>query len=76
MTLSLSCAKAAELLSQALDEPLGLVDQLRLKYHLAICGNCSNVDDQFKQLSGLMSRPEVFDGTDTPEMNPEVKNQA
>lgn len=76
MTPSLSCVKAAELMSQALDEPLGLVDQLRLKYHITICGNCRNVDDQFKQLSGLMSSPEVFDGADMPDMNPEVKNQA
>lgn len=76
MTPSISCVKAAELMSQALDEPLGVVDQLRLKYHVTICGNCRNVDDQFKQLSGLMHSPDAFNGTDANEMNPVGKREA
>lgn len=53
-------------MSQSLDEALGVVDQLRLKYHLSICGDCRNVDGQFKQLSGLMHSPDAFKGADTP----------
>lgn len=57
MKLSLTCDKVAELLSRSMDEPLGVVDQLRLKHHLLFCGDCRNVDEQFKQLNGAMQSP-------------------
>ncbi len=34
-----SCRQAAELLSQRLDEPLGLLDTIRLRVHLSMCGD-------------------------------------
>jgi len=46
MTLLHSCQKAAELLSRSLDEPLDMVDKLRLRMHLSMCGNCRNVQEQ------------------------------
>lgn len=46
MNLMYSCRRVAELLSQRLDEPLGLLDEMRLKLHLSMCGNCSHVADQ------------------------------
>jgi len=46
MTLLHSCKKAAELLSQSLDEPLDMVDKLRLRMHLSMCGDCRNVQQQ------------------------------
>ena len=45
-----SCRRVAELLSQRLDEPLGPIDELKLRLHLSLCGNCRNVE---KQLSGV-----------------------
>lgn len=57
MKLSLSCEKVAELLSRSMDEPLGIVDQLRLKYHLLFCADCRNVDEQFKQLNSAIHSP-------------------
>lgn len=45
-----SCRRVTELLSQRLDEPLGRVDELKLRLHLSLCGNCSNVE---KQLDGV-----------------------
>lgn len=75
MTPSLSCQKVAELLSQSLDEPLGVIDQLRLKYHLSICGDCRNVDEQLKQLSGLMQSKEADHDAETQDPNLNVKNQ-
>lgn len=57
MNLFLSCEKVAELLSRSLDEPLGMIDRLRLKHHLLFCGDCRNVDEQLKQLNGLMHSP-------------------
>jgi predicted anti-sigma-YlaC factor YlaD len=41
-----SCKRAAELLSQRLDEPLSLVDELKLRMHLSMCGNCHNMEQQ------------------------------
>ena len=45
-----SCKRVAELLSQRLDEPLGLIDGLRLKLHLSMCGNCANVAVQMEAI--------------------------
>lgn len=39
-----SCKRVAQLLSQRLDEPLGPLDQLKLRLHLSLCGDCRNVD--------------------------------
>lgn len=47
MNVLYSCKRAAELLSQSLDEPLDVVDSLRLRMHLSMCGNCRNVQEQF-----------------------------
>lgn len=54
MSLSYSCQKVAELLSQSLDEPLDFTDKVRLKIHLAMCGNCSNVEQQLNTLHALI----------------------
>jgi hypothetical protein len=62
MKLSLTCDKVAELLSRSMDEPLGIVEQLRLKHHLLFCADCRHVDEQFKQLSGAMNSPFELDG--------------
>ena len=50
MNLMYSCRRVAELLSQRLDEPLGLLDEMRLKLHLSMCGNCGNVATQIEAL--------------------------
>lgn len=48
MNLMYSCRRVAELLSQRLDEPLGLLDEMRLKLHLSMCGNCNHVAEQLE----------------------------
>lgn len=48
MSLMHSCRRVAELRSERLDEPLGLLDELRLKMHLSMCDNCSHVADQIE----------------------------
>lgn len=48
-----SCKQVAQLLSQRLDEPLGAIDNLRLRMHLSMCSNCSNVDEQLRQVNAL-----------------------
>jgi predicted anti-sigma-YlaC factor YlaD len=57
MNAKLSCKKAAELLSQAQDEPLSVLDRVRLKFHLSICPNCQEVKLQMAQLTNLMRNP-------------------
>ncbi len=57
-----TCRRVAELLSQSLDEPLGLFDTIRLRVHLAICGNCRHVGEQLK---GVQSLTATFFKTDT-----------
>jgi hypothetical protein len=68
MNLMYSCKRVAELLSQNLDEPLGPIDRLRLRMHLSMCSNCSNVERQLiamKALStGLFSSGLEPDGDD------------
>ena len=61
MNLMYSCRKVAELVSQGMDEPLGLVDRMRLRLHLSMCANCRNVEEQVKRvhtLSGQLFTPD------------------
>lgn len=53
MNIFHSCERAAELMSQALDEPLDLADQMRLRIHLKMCGNCQEVEKQMAALHEL-----------------------
>lgn len=53
MNITHSCKRVAELLSQQLDEPLDLLDRLRLRVHLSMCSDCRNVDDQLKSMHAL-----------------------
>lgn len=53
MNIFHSCERAAELMSQALDEPLALADQMRLRIHLKMCGNCQEVEKQMEALRAL-----------------------
>jgi predicted anti-sigma-YlaC factor YlaD len=61
MNAALSCKKVAELLSQAQDEPLGVLDRVRLKFHLSICPNCQQVEQQMALLTDLMRNPIAMD---------------
>ena len=53
MNIFHSCQRAAELMSQALDEPLDLADQMRLRIHLKMCGDCHEVEKQLATLHAL-----------------------
>lgn len=69
MTLLHSCQKAAELLSQSLDEPLDMVDRLRLRIHLSMCGNCRNVEEQLKlihKMGGEIGMMDLGDDSEAP----------
>lgn len=48
-----SCKQVAQLLSQRLDEPLGLVDRIRLSLHLSMCDNCRHVEQQLNGVHAL-----------------------
>ena len=51
-----SCKQVAQLLSQRLDEPLGAINSLRLRLHLSMCSNCSNVDEQLREVNALAAK--------------------
>lgn len=38
--LHISCKRAAELICESLDKPLGWIDSLRLRVHVWMCGDC------------------------------------
>jgi hypothetical protein len=41
------CKQTSQLLSQAQDRPLGFIERLRMRLHLAICDRCRRVSKQF-----------------------------
>jgi len=53
MDMMHSCKRVAELLSQSLDEPLGWFDQVRMRMHLSMCGNCRNIEQQMLGMEAL-----------------------
>ena len=60
-----SCRRVAALLSQSLDEPLGRLDLLRMRFHLSMCGNCRNVEQQMLAMKALSA--DLFSCDDLPE---------
>lgn len=48
--LSLHCDAATELVSQELDEPLGLADRLALRSHILICRSCRRFQRQVRRI--------------------------
>ena len=57
-----SCKEVSELLSERLDGKLGLMDQLGLRLHLAMCKACARVERQFQLLrNGMLELPKTQD---------------
>ncbi len=56
MNLMYSCRRVAELLSQRLDEPLGWIGEIRLRLHLSMCRDCSNVAEQLDAVHDASNR--------------------
>ena len=56
MNWAYSCKRVAELLSQRIDERLGLVEELKLRIHLSMCSNCSNVAEQLEALEAASAQ--------------------
>jgi predicted anti-sigma-YlaC factor YlaD len=48
--LKITCQHASRLLSQELDQPLGLRKRIQLRVHLSICDACRNVSRQFSAM--------------------------
>lgn len=46
----LNCHDATQLMSQAQERPLSLMERMSLKFHLSMCKGCSNFKDQMKVL--------------------------
>jgi predicted anti-sigma-YlaC factor YlaD len=65
-----SCLEASRLLSRALDEPLGLLDQALLRVHLSMCGRCAEVQRQLGTLGELTRSAIEADDADDPPAGP------
>lgn len=59
-----SCKRVAELLTQSMDERLGWLDRFRLRMHLSMCDNCSNVEQQLLAVKALSA--DLFTQDDGP----------
>ncbi len=56
MKLLISCKESSRLLSDRLDRPLGSGERARLKFHLALCDACRNVERQLALIHRAMER--------------------
>lgn len=74
MNLFHSCERAAELMSQALDEPLDLADQMRLRIHHTMCGNCQEVEKQMATLHALVPQLGLLDLDNNADPEPPLAN--
>ncbi len=54
--LTLHCAEASRLDSEALDRPLSRVDRLALRLHLIGCGSCRRFGRQVRALRRISAR--------------------
>lgn len=64
MNMMPSCKDVSKLLSDRLDQKLGLMDSLGLRLHLAMCKACSRVGRQFDLLrKGIAELPKAQDST-------------
>ena len=57
-----SCKRVAELLTQSMDERLGWLDRIRLRMHLSMCDNCSNVEKQLLAVKAMSADLFRLDG--------------
>ena len=48
------CKQTSQLLSQAQDRPLGFVERLRMRLHLAICDRSRRIGKQFDFLRAAL----------------------
>lgn len=55
-SLLFSCEKAAFLIDQCEEQPLGLITRIRLGIHKLVCKNCQCYQDQAKLISGAMEK--------------------
>ena len=57
-----SCKRVAELLTQSMDERLGWLERIRLRMHLSMCDNCSNVERQLLAVKAMSADLFRLDG--------------
>jgi hypothetical protein len=62
----LNCKQVSVLLSQSQDQPLGMVERLRLEAHLKVCRGCDNFRKQLDFLRRALRRhPALQDDDET-----------
>lgn len=48
------CQQASRLASDALEYRLSVIDRLRLRLHMMMCGNCRNFEEEIKLLHDVI----------------------
>jgi predicted anti-sigma-YlaC factor YlaD len=61
-----ACEEAARLMSQQRDEPLGRWQRLRLRWHLARCGDCREVERQLARIGSAAAQWLAVDQASAP----------
>lgn len=56
MKILINCQRSSELISQRLDEELGLRQKIQLRMHLAICKACPNTVKNFNLMRNQLKK--------------------
>lgn len=78
MNWMFSCKQVGELISRRLDDPLGLFEAMRLRVHLMMCGNCSNIERQMSEVHALstgLGSGELLGDDEKPEQSQQIGNE-
>jgi len=59
LTHVISCKEASRLLSESEDRPLGWLERLRLRAHLALCDMCTRFAAHLRMMREAMQRYRV-----------------
>jgi hypothetical protein len=69
-----TCRDATELASRAMDERLPLSSRMALRFHLAICENCTRFNQQLQEMRRLF-REETAAEDDATGLAPEARQR-
>ena len=69
-----TCREATELASRAMDERLPFVDRMAMRFHLAICDNCTRFNRQLQEMRRLF-RAETKADDDAPGLDPDARQR-
>ncbi len=73
--MMISCRKATELVSKALDAPLSRRERLALRLHLWLCHRCRRYQRQLHLLRRMVSRTSLEDWLPKAKLSPQARRR-